>query len=307
MKFKKPKKTLKMIILIVFMIIGILLVNPVNIYAAPISEQLPSGEFGYVFDSDNVGDIHAGYADVPNHMIQGMTSFCQNHGEMTANGVQLPQDSISLDDGTDFSNRKSCPQNLVATFYYRHDDEILEGYDPETNLPQYTTVTHPLTSDQIESNENFKKVEQGIPKGDEGATYISYTPSERPKDLPNELAFIVSSGGSIKDIQDGIWQWLSKHPDYQEKNDAWGFGQLEGDLVSEVADAYGKFADFIKKAGGFSQTLEAKNYNKVTGGTSKKHIIESTENGIKKFTYTDTQIAVDTSDGEAIVLRTILC
>ena len=305
---KKQKGIIKSVALISLMIFIILSIVQVKVYAY-FQGYIPSGELSFIFGTSDKAEISNGYEGVPNHIMPGMTTYCQNHGEMTDKGITVPGEGISDVEDSDFSDTSTCKDRYEITLYegLPHNDRVLDHYDPVTGKPVYYYYNHPLSAEQQESNEKYNKIFNSIPKNGNGPTYVSYTPSKRPKELPGSLAFLVSGGGSIAEIQEGIWQWLAEHPDYQEKNDAWGFGSLEGSEMSSIANAYEEFDEFIKKNGGFSQTINAYNYNKITGKTSKKHLIESIQDGVRKFTYTDTQIAVDKSNGEEFVLRTILC
>lgn len=320
---KKIKKLLQIIALIVAIMITLISILQLNIYAFTIGPT-PSGNTGYIFNTNDIGEASNGEFDVPNHFPPGMTSFCQNHGDAVGGAIkEMGSTGISgADANSDFSDTATCKAGYTIQKVEFSDGGTSHGHyrwkseekDEDNNIISPAGYewfdNHNLDASTIAKNAEFDKMESGIPTAKNGPTYISYTASDRPMDVPNALAWILSSGASIKDTQLGIWNWLAdpKNEAWVNDNEAWGEEAPEGDEMGKVANAYSEFDAFIKRNGGFSQTVEAWNYNKNPNAKerkTKKHLEESTQDGMKKFTYTDTQIAVDKITGE-YVLRTIL-
>lgn len=281
----KPRK-LKMAVIIVIMVLGIfeLLFSKISAFTQVTN---PDGTQSW----EATGDTwQPGYEYVQNNGPMGMTLFCQEHGGYI-----------------DFKGSKEGWNAIERINYFETHRDYYPTYDEETgewddygrseihsddaNYAAYLALKEKLMSEPV-------------------ATFIRWTPVQRTsEDVSNELAYIVSSGGSIPDVQEAIWGYLNdpKNQDFANKNHQFATSAIKNDVMNKVADAYDAYKNFINNPGGFPESINAWNYNKVTGETSHKHMEISSEGESKKFTYTDTQIAVDKSNGEEYILRTILC
>ena len=284
MEVKNLKRKLHIAVIIVIMVLGIfgMILSKVSAFTQVTN---PDGTQSWEADGNT---WKPGYEYVQNDGPMGMTLFCQEHGGYIQ--FKGSKDGWNAIERISYfeTHRDYYPVYNEETEEW---DERSEIHSDDANYAAYLDLKEKLTAEPV-------------------ATFIRWTPVQRTaEDVPNQLAHIVSSGGSVPAVQEAIWGYLNdpKNQDFANKNHEFATSAIKSDIMNKVADAYDAYKKFIDNPGGFPESIQAWNYNKVTGEISQKHMEIGTEGESKKFTYTDTQIAVDTSNGEEYVLRTILC